>query len=425
MKKYNVIVVGGGFSGVAAAIAAAREGSKVLLIEKSGALGGAANNNLVMPYMPYITKMKQEDGTLKDVAWVQGLFKEINEHLYSQEKLKDDYNDRIGIFSDEYLKVVLDRMVSESGVDVIFHATLCDVNKEGRKIKSVVVATVAGNLEFEADCFVDATGDANLAAFAGCEFNLGRSEDNLCQPMTLCFRVVNVDWDCLSKERGEINTLWRKYQSEGKIKNIRENVLMFKTLIDNTVHFNSTRIVKLNPTDPFDVTKAEMQAREQMLELFDFLKSNFKAFEKADIISSAAAIGVRESRMVIGEHYLTSEELLNTTKFDDAIAAGNYDIDIHNPEGAGTHHLFFPEGVYYTIPYGSLVSKDMDNLLVAGRCISCDHEAQASIRIMPICCATGEAAGVASSLISKQGVNAKDLDVKTVQNILKQNGALF
>ena len=190
------------------------------------------------------------------------------------------------------------------------------------------------------------------------------------------------------------------------------------------VHFNSTRIVKLNPTDPFDLSRAEMEAREQM-ELFSFLKDNFSSFKNAQIAISASSIGVRESRMVKGEHCLTSEEILSTTKFDTAIAAGNYDIDIHNPEGAGTHHCFFKAGEYYTIPYGSIVAKDCYNLFVAGRCISCDHETQASIRIMPTCCSTGEAAGVAAALLSAKGGCAKELDVKKVQDILIKNGAFI
>lgn len=425
MKKYDVIVAGGGFSGVAAAIAASREGSRVLLIEKSGALGGAANNMLVMPYMPYTTRMKSEDGSMQTVALVRGLFEEINKHLYDAGKLEDDWSDKIGIFDDEYLKIVLDRMVIESGVELLLHTTLTDVKTTGRKIESIEISTVAGKMEFEADYFIDATGDANLSALAGCEFNLGRPEDNLCQPMTLCFRVINVDRDALRQENPQLQALYRKYREEGKIKNPRENVLMFKPIADNTIHFNSTRVARLDPTNPFDLTRAQIEAREQMLELFTFLKQNFKAFSNADIISSAATIGVRESRMVVGEHCLTVEELLSTTKFDDAIAAGNYDIDIHNPEGTGTHHKFFPEGVYYTVPYRSLVARDKDNLLVAGRCISCEHEAQASIRIMPICCALGEAAGVAAAVLTNSRTAARDIDIKKVQSILKQNGAFF
>lgn len=422
MERYNVIVVGGGFAGIGAALAASREGKKVLLIEQSGALGGAAINSLVMPYMPFYTNV-MKDGKVFRKFLTRGIFEEINKRLSVSNKYNviDDFAD----FDSEYLKIVLDRMMIEFGVDVMFHTTLCDVKKNGRKIIAVEVVSVAGKMVIEAESFVDATGDANLSAFAGCEFDLGRKEDNLCQPMTLCFRVSNVCYEDFIKEKPKILKLYREYQAEGKIKNPRENVLTFKPLVDNMVHFNSTRVVKLNPTNPFDLTRAEMEAREQMLELFNFLKDNFSSFKNAQIAISASSIGVRESRMVRGEHKLTCDEILNTTKFPTAIAAGNYDIDIHNPEGCGTHHLFFKAGEYYTIPYGSLVAKDCDNLYVAGRCISCDHETQASIRIMPICCSTGEAAGVAAALLSEKGGCAKDLDVKEVQDILVKNGAFI
>lgn len=423
MKRYNVIVIGGGFAGVGAALASAREGKKVLLVEQSGALGGAAINSLVMPYMPFYTKSLNEKGEVERKFLTRGIFTEINKRLAHSNKYNviDDFAD----FDSEYLKIILDRMMNEYGVDVLLHTTLCDVVKSAKKITAVEVVSVAGKTVIEADAFVDATGDANLSAFAGCEFNLGRPEDNLCQPMTLCFRVANVCYKEFAKEKPEMIKLYREYQADGRIKNPRENILTFKPLVDNIVHFNSTRIVKLNPTNPFDLTKAEMQAREQMLELFNFLKDNFSSFKNAQIAFSASSIGVRESRMVKGEHILTCDEILKTTKFDSAIAAGNYDIDIHNPEGSGTHHFFFKPGEYYTIPYGSIVAKDCDNLLVAGRCISCDHETQASIRIMPICCSTGEAAGVAAALLSERGGTAKDLDVKIIQEILVKNGAFI
>lgn len=423
MKKYDIVVVGGGFAGIGAALAAARDGKNVLLVEQNGALGGAAVNSLVMPYMPFYTNILNADGAVERKFLTRGIFEEINKRLSVSNKYNviDDFAD----FDSEYLKIILDRMMKEYKVDVLFHTTLCDVEKCGRKITAIVTVSVAGKMKIEADCFVDATGDANLSVFAGCDFNLGRPEDSLCQPMTLCFRVSNVCYEDFIKQKPEILKLYREYQAEGKIKNPRENVLTFKPLVDNMVHFNSTRIVKLNPTDPFDLSCAEMEAREQMLELFNFLKDNFSSFKNAQIAISASSIGVRESRMVKGEHCLTCEEILNTTKFDTAIAAGNYDIDIHNPEGGGTHHLFFKAGQYYTIPYGSIVAKDCDNLFVAGRCISCDHETQASIRIMPICCATGEAAGVAAALLSENGGTARDLDVKLIQNILVKNGAFI
>ena len=192
---------------------------------------------------------------------------------------------------------------------------------------------------------------------------------------------------------------------------------------DGIFNFNSTRVVKLDPTNPADLTKAEVKAREQMLELVDFLRNNTVAFKNSVLISSAASIGVRESRKLKGEHILTAEELKNCTKFEDSIALGNYDIDIHNPEGSGTSHYLFKDGQYYTIPYRSLLPKEYDNLLVAGRCISATHEAQASIRLMPICCCLGQAAGTAAAIAFKTNKTAKTVDINAVREKLRIDGA--
>ena len=142
------------------------------------------------------------------------------------------------------------------------------------------------------------------------------------------------------------------------------------------------------------------------------------------MLSTAMQIGVRESRMICGEYTLTGEDLMACTKFEDSIALGNYDIDIHNPEGSGTSHYYFGPGEYYTIPYRTLIPKNAENLLVAGRCISVTHEAQASIRIMAIVCCIGEAAGTATAISVKDNKNVKDIDVKKLRNTLKKNGAV-
>ena len=321
------------------------------------------------------------------------------------------------------MKLILDRKMKEAGVTVLFHATLCGVAKEGRRIKSVSVATVGGVLEFEADTFIDATGDATLAAYSGVAFRLGRPADSLCQPMTLCFRLCNLDTEAVWKAHDEIQKLYRKLQDEGKIKNPRENVLIFNTRIPGVLHFNTTRIVKHNPTDAFSVSEAEAMAREQVLEMYRFLKDNFEGCRNAKLMMTAASIGVRESRMIEARHVLTQEELVAGTHFPDGIAAGNYDIDIHSPDGGGTSHYYFPPGIYYTIPYRCLLPREFDNLLVAGRSVGATHEAQASIRIMPICVCMGEAAGTAAAMAKEAGVAAADVDTDALRAKLLANGA--
>ena len=181
----------------------------------------------------------------------------------------------------------------------------------------------------------------------------------------------------------------------------------------------------MNPVDPFDVTKAEIEAREQTFELYLFLKNNFESFKNSELLMTAAEIGVRESRMIDGIHVLTGKEIVACTKFDDSIACGNYDVDIHNPEGTGTSHYYFPDGQYYEIPYRSLLPVGSQNLIVAGRCISVDHEAQASMRVMPIVCCVGEAAGIAASVAKDGKNNVADADISKIQDLLVKNGALI
>jgi hypothetical protein len=411
---HDLIVMGGGLTGCAAAVAAARRGLSVLLIEKSGALGGAAVVNLVNPFMPNATRI---DGKFTELS--QGMYTEIKERLSALGAIKGP------TFHEEYLKIALDRFCAEAKVDVLFHSTLVSADAENGLVKRVRVAGKAGVQVYEAASFIDCTGDADLAVLCGCPYRLGRPGDGLCQPMTLCFRVVNVDIEACKKAQATISPRYQAAQKAGRIKNPREDVLIFPTLVGGMLHFNSTRVVKLNPTDPFDLSRAEREAREQVLELFTFMKENIEGFENADLAFSAAEIGVRESRMIDGRHVLNAEEMKACVRFPDAVAAGNYDIDIHNPEGSGTSHFYFPEGHYYTIPYRSLVPVGVDNLLVAGRSISATHEAQASVRVMPICITMGEAAGAAAAVAKKSGVNSANVDTEKLRETLREAGAFL
>ncbi len=410
---FDVVVVGGGLSGVFAAISAARENKKTLLIEKHSYLGGMATSGLISPFMNYCERNS-------DTRANTGLFATLLEKMYDMGALATPQS---RTFREQLLKLVLDQMVKEAGVKVLFRSFLCGVQTSNNRIEKITIATVSGNVDIYGKYFIDGTGNGDLFAQAGVEFynRSGPTEYN--QPMTTCFNVTDVDWDLFDND--EVNEVYNQHQKEGKIKNPRENVLIFNSPIANLMHFNTTRIIKKDPCDVEDLTEAEFIGRAQTLEMFTFLKENFKAFEKSELIQIAEEIGVRESRRVVGEYMLNEEELLQTIKFEDSIARGTYDIDIHNPDGSGTVIKHIPEHDYYTIPYRCLVPVGCDNLLVAGRAICCTHEAHASVRVMPITSCIGEAAGIAAALALNKNCPCKEVDAKKIQAKLTAYNALY
>ena len=411
--KYDLIVVGGGFAGTAAAITAAEKGVDVLLIEKFNCLGGAMSSSLVMPFMNYWSDMP--DGSRQYLCGdvFMRMVKEMQAHCPAQNMVALD---------EEVLKLVLNRMATAAGVRLLFDTTVTGVTVEEGRILSLRAISTAREMEFTADHFIDATGDAELSTLAGCTSMVGRAPDHLCQPMTLCFRMAGVDKAKYAAVRPQITPLYRTFQAEGKIRNPFEQVLVFDTFQEGVLHFNSTRVVKHDPTDPFAVTEAELQAREQVFELWQFLHDNVDGFQNARVLSTAMHIGIRESRKVEGEYTITVEDLKSLCRFPDGIATANYDIDIHNPEGAGTSHYYFGKGEWYEIPYRCLLPRNMQNLLVAGRCVSATHEAQASLRIMPYCAEMGQAAGTAVSVAKASGTTVRDVPMDKVRAILHADG---
>ncbi len=439
MEQYDLIVSGGGLTGCAAAIAAAREGKKVLLLEQYGFLGGAATTIFVNPFMPYT--IQDEEGNQTPIN--TGIFSKILKQLREM----GGFHKNELTFNEEYLKLILDRMMRKYGVTVLFHTFVTGTKVENGKIVSVHVANKTGSYDIGGDYFIDTTGDADLAARSGCPYHLGRENDQMCQPMTLCFRLGNVDTSKLHeikthipsdnpnfKQREtamlhgnhiDINALYKKFQDEGKIKNPREDVLMFTHMADGVVHFNSTRIIKRCPVDASDVSEAEMDAREQAYELYLFMKEHVEGFENSMLLSSAPQIGARESRMINGHYTIVQQDIIDCTKFEDSIARGAYGVDIHSPDGKGTTIHDIPVGEYYTIPYRALIPQKVSNLIVAGRCISSVHEAQAAYRVMPICCSMGEAAGLAASIALTDGAEAKDVDIQKLHKLLDKYGCLY
>lgn len=413
----KVVVVGGGFTGVAAAVCAARNGMEVTLVEQSNSLGGASTVNLVNPFMPYWTK--DEQGQKEYLS--TGFFEELTVAMKEIGILAQNECD----FSEESLKLLLNRMVLNAGVRLLFNCVIIESKILDGKIQSVTAFDSGKRIELEADYFIDATGDGNLFALSDVPFEIGRPEDKLCQPMTLCFRLGNLKPERFpEKIHAFIHNVYKDYCKKGKITIPRENVLFFRTLLPTVLHFNTTRVVKMDPINPWDVTRAEIQAREQIEELVDMFRKEVPGFEEAVVFSTASRIGVRESRRMVGQYQINAEDMKSCTIFKDSIAVGNYDIDIHNPSGVGTSHYYFANGTYYTIPYRTLVPLEgPDNLIVAGRCISATHEAQASLRIMPICCCLGHAAGAATVVANQHRSSYAEAPIAEIQELLEREGA--
>ena len=412
VRLWDVIVAGGGPGGVNAAVAAAKRGASVLLIERHGYLGGMATAGLVNPFMPYTI---QTTGQVLTTS----VFNELLDLLQAAGGLAADR----ATFDDEQMKLVLDEMMAEHGVGVLLHTFVSGVKLQDGVIQALKVTGKSGEMSLRGKVFVDSTGDGDLAALAGCEIETGRSEDGLCQPMTLCFRMAGVDtggefyrWG--HSLRLEVNRVYQEAKQRGEITNPREDVLIFPTLRSDVLHFNTTRIIQHSAINVLSLTEAEQIARRQVVEMINLLKANVPAFKHAYLQKMAAHIGVRESRRVMGRYVLTADEILGAAKFEDGIARSVYPVDIHNPAGTGTVLKHLPEGEYYEIPFRCLVPQRARNLLIGSRCISATHEAHSSLRVMPVVAGIGEAAGIAAALCAQRGPNITQVDGREVREII-------
>jgi hypothetical protein len=285
----------------------------------------------------------------------------------------------------------------------------------------------------KARAVVDCTGDGDIAARAGASFEIGREDDDLVQPMTLMFRMVEFEHAAFAayvkahpdQWRG-VHGLWDligKATAAGELELPREDLLFFGTPRAHEVSVNSTRVTGVLGTDVWDLTQAEWQSRRQMRQIAAFLRRYVPGFEHAYVVQSGVNIGVRETRRVVGDYQLTAADVLEARKFDDVIARCAYPIDIHNPTGSGTVLKRLPPGEAYDIPLSCLLPQGQERLVVAGRCISGTHEAHSSYRVMPTAVATGQAAGVCAALAARSGKAVRDIPAAQVQRELKRQGA--
>ena len=442
MSEYDVLVVGGGNAGCAAALAAARHGARTLLAERYGFLGGTATASMVGPWMTFHSGKERIVG---------GIAEEIVERLMakgaSPGHLHDasDYVPTITPFDPEVHKALLFEMMQESGVHLLLHAYVTDAIAAADTVEGATFATVAGPRSYRAGVTIDATADAFVAASAGVQTQQG-DERGRVQPATLMFRLSHVD---LAKTAAYVRAhpdqmrtslkthertpehltavaglydLWHAAEASGEVTVPRELVSFFITPYDDEVTVNMTRVTDIDPLDPDDLTRAEVQARLQVMQLFEFFRRRVPGFDRARLAATATQIGIRESRRIVGEYTLTREDVLEARQFDDAVARSAYPIDIHNPSGSGTTTHRLPEGGSYEIPYRCLVPKTVERLLVAGRCISTTHEALASTRLTPTVMTLGQAAGTAGALANKQGIRVRDVDTNALRAALRLDG---
>jgi hypothetical protein len=296
-----------------------------------------------------------------------------------------------------------------------------------------VFETKSGPLVMDADVIVDCTGDGDIAAAAGASYEIGRPEDGWTQPMTLMFRMVGFDHEEFSAyarahpdQWKGVHGLWdlvRTATDAGELDLHREDMLFFATPNAGEVAVNSTRVTEVLGTSVWDLTRAEFAAHRQMAQIARFLRGRVPGFAESYVVQSGVQVGVRETRRILGDYLLTGEDVLTARTFDDAVARGAYPVDIHNPSGRGTTLRRLPRGQSYDIPLRCLFPQGLDRILVAGRCISGDHVAHSSYRVMPISMATGQAAGVCAALASSQGMRPRDVPVSAVQRELRAQGA--
>ncbi|GAA4251273.1 FAD-dependent oxidoreductase [Dactylosporangium darangshiense] len=442
--RTEVLVVGGGPAGFGAAMGAAAAGAEVVLVERYGFLGGNATAALVMPLMSFHNEIKQavggDDNRLLPTDHGEGepvvagvLWTLLDRLVRSGGATPPDPSTGYTVpFDPELFKLVTYDMLSGCGVRLLLHAFASDLMPLPEGGSRCVFETKSGPVVLDADVVVDCTGDGDLAAAAGAPYEVGRPGDGLTQPITLMFRVGNVDrqgfldyvHDHPDQWKG-VHGLWdliRQARDAGELDLPREDILFFATPHHDEVSVNSTRIGGLG-ISVWDLTRAELATHRQLEQISRFLHDRVPGFAESYVIQSGVQVGVRETRRVLGDYQLTGEDVLSARSFDDVIARGAYPVDIHNPNGPGTILRRLPQGSSYDIPLRTLLPRDVDGLLVAGRCISGDHVAHSSYRIMPISVATGQAAGVCAALAARIGKAPREVPAAHVQRVLRAQGA--
>jgi hypothetical protein len=438
----DVVVAGGGLTGVMAAVAAARAGADALLTERNGFLGGAGA--MWLPIQGYV------DCEGRQI--VKGLGQEFIDRLRVKGGADDHFvqcelHNPFLIIEPEAVKLVCLEMLEEAGVELYLQTWATNVHCEGERLRAVIVENKSGREAIAGDLFVDTTGDGDIAAWCGAPFRVGREKDEIPQSATLTFRLDGVDTEILRRrlfenpERYELYVMPRQQFRTNR----RHALVGLKTLIDEAraegyegvpverviyctlldpgaVLVNMTKAHRVKGHDARDLTRAEVETRKQVPIITEFLRRYVPGFEDARLAATANQVGIRETRHIEGDYTLTIEDVKAGRRFSDAIAAGGYPIDIHNPTGGEVRLTRVPA---YGIPYRCLTPKRTENVLVAGRSFSATHEALASARVMATCMAMGQAAGEAAAWAVREECSTRQVEVPDLQARLRANGAFL
>lgn len=421
----QILIVGGGSAGSTAAITAAREARKVspeaevMLVERYGFLGGISTGVLDTFYgfyTPGKAAKKVVSGVPDDVITEISRLDRVIER-------PNTFGAGMGItYNPEVLKVVWERLAEGSGARLLYHSFVTDVLVERGRIAGVIVSSKAGLGLIRAQMVIDASGEADVAAWAGVPFEMA-GEQAPAQTLTTTFRIANVDVErARLLPRSEFAARMAEAAKSGRYDLSRRDGSVHATPVKGVMATIMTRIQFADPTQPEELTRAELEGRAQALEYERFLREQIPGYEAARIVAFGTQIGVRESRRIHGEYRLTREDVLGAKQFEDAIGLCGAPVEDHH-SGADTRWAYLPEGETVGIPFRTLIPQKVENLLVAGRCFSATHDAHAAVRSMAQCMAMGQAAGCACALSVARRQSPRELPVPVLQDALRNLGA--